>query len=427
MQLITSSRAIRRQLFQIVYSTLVPACLLWLAVAFQAGNSGIYLFLRNDLLTEPQRLIFVLGFPTAYLVSLLILSHTLKLPRFDFFNRILAINVVVYSFLGLTLSALRLPLVSREVFVSEFLLSSASLIIYHISRHRLFPRHLGVLPEVDTAPFDDYPLLDSSPTDTDSIHNTEFDGIVANLRVPIDSNTSHLLADLAQKRIPVYDANVLLEALWGRVPLENLTPIEIETFTPTTIYSRIKRISELSLIIICAPLLVILATIISIAIKLDSSGSVVFNQPRTGLNGKSFTLLKFRSMIVTHQQENRFAEKKDKRITRVGRVLRRSRLDELPQLWNVLKGDMSLIGPRPEQLEFTKQFDQLIPFYGFRHTIRPGVTGWAQVMYGYASSNEQTRAKLEFDFFYIKHMSAWLDVIILFKTIRTIILGSGAR
>ena len=107
--------------------------------------------------------------------------------------------------------------------------------------------------------------------------------------------------------------------------------------------------------------------------------------------------------------------------------MRRVRLDELPQLWNVLRGDMSLIGPRPEQPQFTHRFNELIPFYGYRHTIRPGITGWSQVMYGYAASDDQTRAKLEFDFYYIKHMSAWLDLVVLIKTLRTIILGAGAR
>jgi len=140
-------------------------------------------------------------------------------------------------------------------------------------------------------------------------------------------------------------------------------------------------------------------------------------------------MLKFRSMITgaDTDTESRFAEKNDRRITKVGRFLRRVRLDELPQLWNVLRGEMSLIGPRPEQEGFTRRFDQLIPFYSFRHNIPPGITGWAQVMHGYADSEAQTRTKLEFDLYYIKHMSAWLDLVILFKTVRTIFFGSGAR
>lgn len=381
----------------------------------------------NDLLTEPQRLTFVLGFPAAFLTSLVVLGYALRLPRFDFFNRILAINIVIYSFLGLTLSTLRLPLFSREVFITEFFLSGVLLVIYSILCHRLYPKHLGVLSEIDITPFKNYPALEATPVDSTSARNIQFDGIVAKLRGVVDDDTSHLLADLAQRHIPVHDANDLIETLWGRVPLTNLTSIEIESFTPPIFYGLVKRISDIAMIVVCVPLLSVLCLIISVAIKLDSPGPILFTQTRTGLNGATFTIFKFRSMFVTNEQGNRFAEMSDKRVTRVGRILRRLRLDELPQLWNVIVADMNLIGPRPEQLEFTERFDQLIPFYGFRHTVRPGLTGWAQVMYGYAASDEQTKAKLEFDFFYIKHMSLWLDLVILLKTIRTIIVGSGAR
>jgi len=185
---------------------------------------------------------------------------------------------------------------------------------------------------------------------------------------------------------------------------------------------------DIVLVLVLSPLFIVLTLAIAIAIKLDSRGPILFEQPRTGRHGTPFNVLKFRSMIATDRLDSiRFAEKNDKRITSVGRFLRRLRLDELPQMWNVLKGEMSLIGPRPEQLEFTDRFDQVIPFYGFRHTLRPGITGWAQVMYGYAASDDQTRAKLEFDFFYIKHISLWLDIVIFIKTFRTIIIGSGAR
>ena len=250
---------------------------------------------------------------------------------------------------------------------------------------------------------------------------------MTNLRGEANSQTSHLLAALAQQRIPVYDTDSFMEKLWGRIPLDHLTPMEIEAFTPPPIYKNIKRGGKLALILILLPLVAVMALIIAIAIRLDSPGPVLFRQQRTGLHGTSFTMLKFRSMVVGSDDENRFAQPKDKRITRMGRLLRRLRLDELPQLWNVVRGEMSLIGPRPEQEQFTERFNQLIPFYGFRHTIPPGISGWAQVMYGYAASDDQTRAKLEFDFYYIKHMSAWLDLVVLVKTLQTIILGSGAR
>jgi len=427
MSLLTFSRPVYRLIFQFTYSSVAMICLIWLAIALQAGSSGLYLFLLNDLLTNPQALAFVLGFPIAYLTALIIQGWILRFPRFDYFNRILAINLIVYSFLGLALSILRLPFSSREVFVTEFLFSFTLLLTNYILSHRLYPKRLGVLQQIDITPFDAYPSLEVIAVNAETAKDSRLDGIVANLRGVADHQITYLLTELAQLRIPVYDANTLIEILWGRVPLADLTPAEIDSFTPPIIYGVFKRAGELVLILLCLPFLSIVYLIISISIKLDSPGPVLFSQPRTGLNGTTFTILKFRSMFITNDQEDRFAEKDDKRITRVGRVLRRFRQDELPQLWNVIKGDMSLIGPRPEQVEFTKRFEKLIPFYGYRHTIRPGITGWAQVMYGYAASDEQTRAKLELDFFYIKHMSAWMDLVVLVKTIHTIVLGKGVR
>ena len=134
---------------------------------------------------------------------------------------------------------------------------------------------------------------------------------------------------------------------------------------------------------------------------------------------------------MSHQSvrsgEDRFAEPSDQRITRVGRWLRHYRLDELPQFWNILRGEMSLIGPRPEQPSFVDQFEKTIPLYLLRHAVRPGITGWAQVRYGYAASEEQTRTKLEYDLFYIKHMSVWLDFNIFLSTLHTVLLRKGAR
>ena len=400
---------------------------IWLALVLQTGSSGIYLFILNDVLTDPPKLTFILGFPATYLVSLLVVVLNLRIPRFDFLNRIVVINVVIYSFFGLSLSSLRLLLVSREVFITEFLLSSILLVAYNMICHRFYPKRFGILGDVDITPFKTYPSLEAIPIDASIVQKKHLDGVITNLRDSKNDHTIHLLADLVQQRIQTYDANTLIETLWGRTPLTNITLVEIETFRPSMIYGLVKRAIELALIIVFTPLLSVMALLIGIAIKLDSPGPIFFTQSRTGKNGNTFTMYKFRSMFDSGDSGIQFAEEKDKRITGVGRVLRRLRLDELPQLWNVVLADMSLIGPRPEQLEFTKRFNMLIPYYGFRHTIRPGVTGWSQVMYGYAASDEQTRAKLEYDIFYIKHMSLWLDFVVLVKTIRTIILGSGSR
>ena len=417
----------KRLLSEIVYFVCVSSFLLWVAAMLQAGSAGIYLFIVNDIATDPQRLIFILGFPIAYLTSLVTVQFTLRLPRFDFFNRIIAINIVAYSFLGMALSTFRLPLLSREVFLSEFLVSSVLLIIYYKLLNRYFPLRIGVLVNSPLEPFSHHPALNAVQIETAVIEPGHFDGVVANLRNEIDPETTYLFASLAQQRISVYDTDSLIERLWARIPLDNLTSIEIETFRPPVFYMGIKRLIELILVIAVFPLVGIICILIAIAIKFDSPGPIIFRQQRTGFRGGTFIMFKFRSMLMNGVHEHVFPEEKDKRITRVGKVLRRIRLDELPQLWNVLRGEMSIIGPRPERPKFTNRFNELIPFYGFRHTIRPGITGWSQVMYGYAESDEQTRAKLEFDFYYIKHMSAWLDLVTLVKTLRIMIIGPGSN
>ena len=161
---------------------------------------------------------------------------------------------------------------------------------------------------------------------------------------------------------------------------------------------------------------------------MESKGPVIFKQQRVGLHGKEFTIYKFRSMRTDSEKNGAcFAEHDDSRVTRVGRYIRKTRLDELPQLLNVIKGEMSLIGPRPEQKEFVEQFEKDIPFYQYRHILKPGISGWAQVKYGYAAGADETKIKIEHDFYYIKHFSFWLDFLIFLLTIRTMITGFGSR
>jgi lipopolysaccharide/colanic/teichoic acid biosynthesis glycosyltransferase len=155
---------------------------------------------------------------------------------------------------------------------------------------------------------------------------------------------------------------------------------------------------------------------------------VLFRQERVGLAGKPFSMLKFRSMCMESEKDGaRFAAADDDRVTRLGRFIRKCRIDELPQMWNVLRGDMSVIGPRPEQASFVQQFEGEIPFYAYRHAVRPGISGWAQVTQGYAAGTVDTRVKLEHDFYYIKHVSLWLDLLVVVRTVRVILTGFGSR
>jgi exopolysaccharide biosynthesis polyprenyl glycosylphosphotransferase len=178
------------------------------------------------------------------------------------------------------------------------------------------------------------------------------------------------------------------------------------------------------LIVLSAPVW----TLVSILIRVESKGPIFFRQTRVGLRGRPFSVLKFRTMRQDAEAQGAvWATKNDPRVTSLGRFMRKTRLDEIPQLWNVLRGEMGFVGPRPERPEFVQWLSSEIPFYELRHIIRPGITGWAQVRYQYGASLEETKQKLEYDLYYIKHLSLGLDLLIMFETIKTIILRRGAQ
>lgn len=189
-----------------------------------------------------------------------------------------------------------------------------------------------------------------------------------------------------------------------------------------------KRLFDAAVVLATAPLTLMLAAVLAAVIRLSSSGPVIFRQTRVGRGGEVFTQYKFRSMWEgSERQGPTFTQERDVRVVPFGRLMRRFRLDELPQLWNVMKGDLSLVGPRPEQVNFVRRFDRKIPFYSHRHLIRPGITGWAQVNYGYADGDADTVEKLTYDLYYLKHMSPWLDLEILGRSCWTVLSGFGAR
>src|SRR5262249_26269369 len=184
--------------------------------------------------------------------------------------------------------------------------------------------------------------------------------------------------------------------------------------------TRLKRLVDFTLATALSVVLLPLFALVWIAIRLSSTGPVFYRQERIGLNSRPFSVVKFRSMVDGAEDASGpvWAAEADPRVTPVGRWLRRWRLDELPQLWNVIRGDMSLVGPRPERSEFVNEFLTAVPMYNQRHGLRPGITGWGQIHYDYAASREQTREKLEYDLFYVKNASFLLDLAILLRTTR---------
>ena len=164
-------------------------------------------------------------------------------------------------------------------------------------------------------------------------------------------------------------------------------------------------------------------------IKIDSKGAILFSQERIGEKGKKYIIYKFRSMVMDAEKQcgPKWADDDDYRITRIGKLLRRWRLDEIPQIWNVLKGEMSFVGPRPEREYFIHQLEKIVPYYKERLTIKPGVTGWAQVSYGYGATVEDAIEKLNYDLYYIKNMSIWFDLMILLNTVKTVLSAKNVR
>jgi exopolysaccharide biosynthesis polyprenyl glycosylphosphotransferase len=221
------------------------------------------------------------------------------------------------------------------------------------------------------------------------------------------------------------------EEYTGKIAIDNLRPswlIFSSGFQKTRVLRIGKRALDVSAALLGIAMSAPVQLLVAAAVRLTSRGPVIYRQNRVGLDGKIFVMRKFRSMREDAEAATGpvWARAGDDRVTPIGRLLRRTRLDELPQLWNVLMGDMSLVGPRPERPEFVATLTHDIPFYGQRHVVKPGVTGWAQVRYTYGASEEDAMQKLQYDLFYIKHVSIWLDLYIMLRTVKVVLLGRNA-
>jgi sugar transferase (PEP-CTERM system associated) len=239
------------------------------------------------------------------------------------------------------------------------------------------------------------------------------------------------LLDFKTKGVAVEDATTFYERVAGKIPIENLKPSWMVFNTGFGVSKRMlfeKRILSLvvssALLLLTSPIILLLMLLI----KLDSRGPIFYRQERVGQGGRTFMLVKFRSMHKDAESKTGpvWCKEKDDRVTRIGRFMRRTRLDELPQLYNVFRGDMSMVGPRPERPHFVQQLAEAIPFYPLRHSVKPGITGWAQINYGYANSLDHTVEKLQYDLFYIKNMSWMLDGLIILETIKTVLVKKGS-
>jgi len=253
--------------------------------------------------------------------------------------------------------------------------------------------------------------------------------VIAEPNLITKKETQHALDNLQAKNKDVTYLPKIAEDILRRVPLQIASEFKeyYEMAFEMVSLDPKQRAFDVALSLITLPITLTLGIIISIMIFIDSGMPIIFRQRRIGLNGKSFTLHKFRSMSNAPKKEMGFADDHASYITRVGKVLRKFRIDEIPQIWDVLRGEMSIIGPRPEQPEFEAQFAESIPFYKYRRKLKPGITGWAQVNFSYATDLEETAKKLEYDLYYVKNRNIMLDLQITLRTAEIMLLMRGAK
>lgn len=230
----------------------------------------------------------------------------------------------------------------------------------------------------------------------------------------------------------MYHTKHLMESLTGKVELQHLSENSFGMLSPVSVFMTFKHVMDWLVALIFVAIFLPLLVGLGVLIRMDSSGPAIFRQKRIGYRGQPFTVYKFRTMTVVQSdgvtaREAAKTRDGDQRITRIGSFLRRTRLDELPQVLNILKGEMSWIGPRPEACVLSEWYEAELPFYRYRHIVRPGITGWAQVNQGHVAEITDVQEKLYYDFYYIKHLSFWIDILIITRTVATVLTGAGAK
>lgn len=335
------------------------------------------------------------------------------------------VAVITYALIAAILLLLRLDYSRVQLFGSGFLTVLWMAVIAQL-RGRYLVRNYAVTPHAAIASL---PRLSTCRwLDFDDVRQRglRVDAIVADLSDELGEGQLAALADAAIAGVPVLDRRYVVENMTGRTPLRGLSPNEFGSLLPSRQYLVVRRALEWFLTVLFLPLLLPILVVVALIVRLDSPGPVFFLQTRVGRRGRAFRMIKFRTMFVGVSGPS-FTASSDPRITRSGQFLRRCRLDELPQLFNILKGDMSWVGPRPEAASLEKSYVRDIEHFALRGIVRPGITGWAQINQGYAHEADAMRAKLEYDLYYLKHCSLWLDMVIILRTFAVVFRGTGAR
>jgi len=334
------------------------------------------------------------------------------------------ILIYLLSFMVFLLSRMSYSL---HILLVGFLVITALLVIEILMRRHMKFFHFFVVPIGNFSDLQDSKHFQFSVLSSPQIPKGKVDGVVADFSLNAHLGWQSFIADCVLKGIPVLSLAELRESLTGQVDTTHLSPNQLGSLQPQPFIFLVKRFIDLAFLFFTAPRSLPLMLVIGTWISLDTPGSPFYIHERMGRGGKLFKMIKFRTMYVHDQPAGFTPEGVDPRITPAGKLIRRCRLDELPQFWNVLKGEMSLIGPRPESKALAEWYLRDVPFFNYRHVVSPGITGWAQVMQGYAVGVDELKIKLAYDLYYIKHFSLWLELLICFKTFRIMMTGHGAR
>jgi len=372
------------------------------------------------------------GASIALLATIYLYRRVITFPGSGLFGYIMPAAAAGYGLILAGIFASRLDY-SRLYFGMSFAAAVLFLFAISFARRSFQAQRFYIVPSGDTSALFDIPDVHWTVLANPRLPQDRHAVLIADLRAELDPQWERLIAEAALAGIPVYHVKQVQESLTGRVEIEHLSENSFGSLIPNLSYREIKRTADLLASIILLPFLVLSGVIVALLIKADSPGPVFFLQDRRGYRGKAFKVIKFRTMIHASESEANadrdaaITRDDDPRVTRVGRFLRRIRIDELPQVLNVIRGEMSWIGPRPEALSLSEWYMTELPFYTYRHIVRPGITGWAQVNQGHVADLESVYAKLHYDFYYIKNYSAWLDILILARTIITVFSGYGSK
>jgi lipopolysaccharide/colanic/teichoic acid biosynthesis glycosyltransferase len=368
--------------------------------------------------------------PTVFIVAAAIVAAHLSLQRMGTLPLISARSLILPSFIAafsaavLAIYAFKIPAEKYHVWTG-FLIGLCWYYAVSVLRTRLARpviglfsdamQGLGVLPGNIEWRVIERPVLRENVA-----------AMVVDPHAAFDLDSSQLLTRLVLEGVPVYHRSHFEEGLTGRVRFHTHADNNFGALLPSLTYLRLKRFIDVAGVIVLLPLIIPIILTAAILIKLDSPGPVLFRQSRMGFRGQPFDCYKLRTMRPD-QKGPAFTLAADPRVTRIGKFLRKWRIDELPQTINILRGEMSWIGPRPEAVQLAEKYAAHVPFYDYRHAVRPGISGWAAVHQGNVAEVDAAREKLEYDFYYIKYFSFWLDFLIVLKTLQTIWSGFGSR